>query len=53
MGFPHLRETIMARVRVPCDYERAKQFGRRYEHIKPSEIFERDKWVCQLCGKKL
>lgn len=32
---------------------RAKKFNVRYEKINPVEIFERDKWVCGICGKKV
>jgi 5-methylcytosine-specific restriction endonuclease McrA len=29
---------------------RAKRFGVRYVHINKTAIFERDKWICGLCG---
>lgn len=47
------RRERLAGTRATTHYERVKRFGRRYEHIEPRAIFERDKWTCQLCGKKL
>lgn len=32
---------------------RARHFGCKYESVNPIKVFERDKWHCQLCGKKL
>lgn len=31
--------------------ERARRFGRRYQPIRPQDVFERDRWICQLCRK--
>jgi hypothetical protein len=33
--------------------KRAKLYGCEYEPFNPLKVFERDKWKCQLCGKKL
>lgn len=30
---------------------RAKKFNVKYEHIDPLEIYERDNWICKICGK--
>lgn len=30
--------------------KRAKRFGRSWERIVPSEVFERDGWACGICG---
>lgn len=32
---------------------RARKRGATVEKVSPVEIFERDGWVCQLCGKKV
>jgi 5-methylcytosine-specific restriction endonuclease McrA len=29
---------------------RSEYYGVEYEHIQNIQIFERDKWICQLCG---
>ena len=31
---------------------RARRFGVAYEHIDPNDVFERDAWRCQICGRK-
>lgn len=33
--------------------KRARRFGVRYEPIKPLTIYERDRWKCGLCGKRV
>lgn len=30
---------------------RAKKYGVKYERINPVDIYERDNWVCQICGE--
>jgi hypothetical protein len=30
---------------------RAKRRGLPYEHISPVKVFERDNWICQICGE--
>lgn len=32
---------------------RARKYGRRYVPIKPADIFERDRWICQICKKRV
>lgn len=32
---------------------RARRFGRKYEPVRPLTVFERDRWRCRLCGKKV
>lgn len=32
--------------------KRAKLFGVEYEPVKPANVFERDGWRCQICGKQ-
>lgn len=31
---------------------RAKRMGRRYGYFNVLRVFERDRWTCQLCGRK-
>lgn len=31
---------------------RARRFGVPYEQIDPIEVFGRDRWRCQICGRK-
>lgn len=31
---------------------RARKYGRRYVPIRPLDIFDRDRWVCQICKKR-
>lgn len=31
---------------------RARRFGVPYEPIKPTDVFERDGWRCQVCGRR-
>jgi len=38
--------------RIGKAVRRARIKGRPYEMFDPVEIFERDKWRCQLCGRK-
>ena len=33
--------------------KRAKRFNVKVEEITPIEIFKRDNWACQICGKKV
>jgi hypothetical protein len=33
--------------------QRARHFGVRYEHVDAQRVFERDRWCCQLCGRKV
>lgn len=37
--------------RVKKHRERALRFGVAYEAINPIDVFERDGWRCQICGK--
>ena len=37
--------------RVGSHYRRAKYFGVPYETVIPVEVFKRDNWQCQICGK--
>lgn len=32
---------------------RAKKYGVKYENLDPLEIFERDNWICGICGEKI
>lgn len=32
---------------------RAKRYGVKYENIDPLEIFNRDNWICGICGEKI
>jgi hypothetical protein len=32
-------------------HRRAKHYGVAYERIKPMDVYERDGWQCQICGK--
>lgn len=32
---------------------KAKKMNVKYEHIDPLEIFERDNWICGICGEKI
>lgn len=32
---------------------KAKKLHVEYEHIDPLEIFEKDNWICAVCGKKI
>lgn len=31
--------------------QRAKKYGVRAVHIRPKDIFERDGWICHVCGE--
>jgi 5-methylcytosine-specific restriction endonuclease McrA len=31
---------------------RVRRFLVEYEYVNPNKVFERDGWICQLCGKK-
>lgn len=33
--------------------QRAKVYGRKYVPIKAIEIYERDRWVCQICKRRV
>lgn len=33
--------------------KRCKKYKVKYENIDPLEIFERDKWICGICGEKI
>src|SRR6266566_958830 len=30
--------------------QRARKYGVLFEVIHPSDVFERDRWICQICG---
>lgn len=32
-------------------YHRAKFYGSDFEFFNPFDVFERDNWICQICGK--
>lgn len=33
--------------------KRVRHYGGNYEPVRPEEIFERDGWKCQICGKAI
>lgn len=35
-----------------CNRKRARKYGAYYEPVNPIKVFDRDKWICQLCGIK-
>lgn len=40
-------------VKVGRTHERRLQPGATAETFKPSEVFERDGWICQICGSQI
>lgn len=55
-------DVALGRGRSVCDYcnlnrgtfkSRAMMYGVQYEHVSRADVFRRDGWRCQLCGKKV
>ena len=45
------RRRSYSRRRTKTDKQRAEQYGVEYEPINRKKVFERDAWICHICGE--